>query len=221
MKNSKTHSIADYMQRFFISYLTLQRGLAQNTIAAYPDAMKLLLRFAAENLNKHLEMICYEDLEHRLILSFLDSIEQKDGNSIKTRNARLAAIKTFFRFLAKEDPVLLKQCQQICAIPSKKCESKVIDDLDKNELKAIFNSVDGTHRDSLRDNALLLLLYNTGARAQEVVDITLEDIQLDSSAPQVLIHGKGKKQRRCPLWPETVTAVKTYFDYRHSQNPDE
>jgi len=221
MKNSKTHSIADYMQRFFISYLTLQRGLSQNTIAAYRDAMKLLLRFAAEILNKHLETISIEDLEDRLILSFLDSIEQKDGNSIKTRNARLAAIKSFFRFLAREDPILLQQCQKICAIPSKKSESKPIDYLDKDELKAILDSVDGTDHAGLRDNALLLFLYNTGTRAQEVVDVTREDIQLDSSAPQVLIHGKGKKQRRCPLWPETVTALKTYLDYRPSQNPDE
>jgi site-specific recombinase XerD len=221
MKNSKTHPIADYMQRFFISYLTLQRGLSQNTIAAYRDAMKLLLRFAAEILNIHLETICIEDLEGQLILSFLDSIEQKNGNSIKTRNARLAAIKSFFRFLAKEDPILLQQCQKICAIPSKKSENKPIDYLNKDEVKAILDSVETTGRDGLRDKALLLLLYNTGARAQEVVDITLEDIQFDSAAPQVLIHGKGKKQRRCPLWPETLTALKTYLDYRYSQNPNE
>lgn len=216
----KTHSVAKYMNPFFNQFLAVQKGLSFNTILAYRDAIKLLLCFSADHLKKTVDKLDIEDLEHSLILEFLNYIENSRGCSIETRNARLAAIRSFFNFIGTEEPLLLMQSQKIRTIPKKQTEHKAIDYLDEDEIQAILNSVDLNSRTGIRDKALLLILYNTGARVQEIVDLKIADLRLDSSG-QVKLLGKGKKQRACPLWPETVDAIKDYIEHRNPKEPNE
>ncbi len=217
MKN--LHPIADYIYSFFYNYLAGAKGLSTNTIAAYRDTMKLLLCFCAEHIKKSVDQLNIEDLDDRIILTFLDHIENKRGNSRKTRNARLAGIRAFFCFVGREEPTLLNQCRKIRDIPLKRTEQKTIEYLDNDEIQAILNSLDPQSRTATRDKALLLILYNdTGARVQEIADLTIHDLRLDTPG-QVNLLGKGKKQRACPLWPETVDALHSCLKNRQPEDP--
>jgi site-specific recombinase XerD len=151
------------------------------------------------------------------VRALLDHVESVRGCSPRTRNNRLAAIRTFFRFLAREEPSLLPHCQLICAIPLKRTEHKTMDYLEEKEIQAMLDAVDVNSRTGIRDKALLLLLYNTGARASEIVGLNVTDLRLDDS-PQVQLLGKGKKHRSCPLWPETAQALHAYLQERASKN---
>jgi len=216
----KTHPVANYMNAFFNQYLAVQKGLSFNTIFSYRDAIKLLLCFAADHLKKTVDKLDIEDLDHSLILAFLNYIENERLCSATTRNARLAAIRTLFNFIGREQPSLLEQSHKIRTISQKRIEHKIIDYLDEDEIQAMLNSVDPNSRTGIRDKALLLMLYNTGARVQEIVDLKIADLRLDSSG-QVKLLGKGKKQRACPLWPETVEAINDYLEYRNPKDRNE
>ena len=197
--------LANPVKRFFSDYLPVQKGLAANTITAYRDTLKLLLCYAADTGKKAVEELAVEELDEPLVLGFLEHLETARGCSARTRNARLAAIRTFFGFLARENPLLLPQCQTIRAIPLKRYEHKTMTYLEEKETQAVLDAVVGTARTGLRDQALLLLLYNTGARVSEIVNLKVGDLRLDD-APQVDLLGKGRKHRSCPLWPETAEA---------------
>ena len=132
------------------------------------------------------------------------------GCKPSTRNARLAAIRAFFGFIARQEPSLLPHCQTIHTIPLKRTEYKTVAYLEEKEMQALLNAVDLTSRTGLRDKSLLLLLYNTGARVSEIVELKIPDLRLDGSA-QVKLLGKGQKYRSCPLWPETVQALHDYL----------
>ena len=198
--------LANPVKRFFSDYLPIQKGLAANTIMAYRDTLKLLLCYAADTRKKAVEELTVEDLDEPLVLAFLDHLEVARGCSARTRNARLAAIRAFFGFLARENPLLLPQCQTIRAIPLKRHEHKTMAYLEEDETRAVLDAVAGTTRMGVRDQALLLLLYNTGARASEIVNLKVDNLRLDD-APQVNLLGKGQKHRSCPLWPETAEAL--------------
>ena len=213
-----THIIAKFIKRFLGYYLPVQKGLAANTILAYRDAIKLLLCYAADRRKKSVEELSVEDIDESLVLTFLDHVETVRGCSPRTRNARLAAIRAFFGFLAREEPSLLLHCQAIRAIPLKRTEHKTIDYLEEKEIQAILDAVDVNSRTGIRDKALLLLLYNTGARVSEIVGLNVTDLRLDE-APQVKLLGKGKKHRSCPLWPETAEALQAYLQERAPRNP--
>jgi len=215
MKNE--HRCASFMNAFFNQYLAIQKGLASNTIFAYRDALKLLFCFAADCLRKAVDKLNIEDLDDELILAFLEHLETERKCTAKTRNARLAAIRTFFNFIGRQEPSLLELARKVRSIPQKKTEHKQVDYLDEVEMKALLDSVEPNSRTGSRDMALLMLLYNTGARVSEIVDLKVCDLRLDSSG-QVKLLGKGKKQRACPLWPETVELIKNYIDERDGKN---
>lgn len=215
MKSS--HPVADYMHPFFYQYLTGVKGLSYNTIISYRDAIKLFLRFGAKRLKKPVDRLNIEDLDHKMVLAFLNHIENGIGNSTNTRNARLAGIRTFFGFVGAEEPPLLELCRKIRCIPVKRVEHKTVEYLDTHEMQAIFDSVDIQLRTGTRDKALLFILYNTGARVQEIVNLSINDLRLIPPG-QVKLLGKGRKQRACPLWPETIDALKDYLQNRHPQN---
>jgi site-specific recombinase XerD len=208
-----THTVADFMQPFFSHYLPIQRGLSINTIAAYRDAIKLLLCYVADHLKKSVDVLDIEDITEVVVLGFLDHVQQQRGCSGKTRNARLAAIRCLFAFVARQQPELLAQCRQIRAIPLKRTGPVHVDYLEEAELQALMDAVDLNARTGVRDRALLLLLYNTGARVSEIVTLDLDHLRLNGS-PQLDLQGKGNKHRTCPLWPETVTALKDYLRVR-------
>lgn len=213
-----THIIAKFIKRFFSHYLPVQKGLAANTILAYRDAIKLLLCYASDTLKKNLEDLCVEDLDESRVLDFLDHLENTRGCSARTRNARLAAIRAFFGFVAREEPSLLLHSQTIRTIPIKRTKHKTVDYLEENEMQALLNAVELRSRTGVRDEALLLLLYNTGARVSEIVGLKVADLRLNGTA-QIKLLGKGKKYRSCPLWPETVQTIEAYLKQRTPKNP--
>ena len=210
--------LANPLKRFFSHYLPVQKGLAPNSVLAYRDGLRLLLCYAADTRHKSVEELRVEDLDEALVLAFLDHLEAVRGCCGKTRNARLAAIRGFFAFLAREDPTLLPHCQAIRGIPLKRTEHKAMAYLEEPETQAVLGAVDGSARIGLRDQALTLLLYNTGARVSEIVNVKTTDLRLDD-APQVQLLGKGRKQRSCPLWPETAQALRAYLQQRTPKEP--
>ena len=209
----KNHPIARFVHSFFHCYLGAQRGLSTHTIASYRDGLKLLFQFAAQRGNKPVDKLAVEHLDAVLVLAFLDNLEATRGNCPRTRNNRLAALRAFFHHVAREEPLLLAQCQRICAIPLKKSPHKCIDYLEDKEIQALLGSVDPGSRQARRDYALLLFLYNTGARVQEVVRLQTSDLRRQAPL-QVRFIGKGNKERICPLWSETVQAIDTYLHNR-------
>ena len=213
-----THSLANFMKRFFSHYLPVQKGLSVNTIAAYRDALKLLLCYAADTVPKPLDKLLVEDMAEKVVLGFLEYVQEGRSCSARTRNARLAAIHSLFAFIAREQPELLAHCQSIRAIPLKRTEHRTVDYLEEKEMQAILDSIEINSRTAIRDRALLLLLYNTGARASEVVELKVGDLRLDGIG-QVELLGKGRKHRACPLWPETVAALRAYLKQRTPKQP--
>lgn len=210
--------IANYMKRFFSHYLPIQKGLSINTIWAYRDAIKLLLCHAADTLKKSVDELNVEEIEESLVLTFLDHLENARGCTPRTRNARLAAIRVFFAFIAREEPALSLQCQRIRTIPLKRTEHKTVEYLEEQEMQALLDSVSINSRTGIRDRALFLLLYNTGTLVSEIVGIKVADLHLQGAAYVKLI-GKGKKHRSCPLWPETAQALQAYLKCRAPHDP--
>jgi site-specific recombinase XerD len=212
------HPLASFIKRFFSHYLPVQKGLSVNTILAYRDAVKLLLCHAADTVKIAVDELAVEDISEKIVLGFLDHLEQSRGCSTITRNARLAAIRSLFEYIARQEPVLLVHCAQIRAIPLKGTEHKTVDYLNEKQMQALLDNVDVNSRTGMRDKALLMLLYNTGARVSEIVALELDDLRLDDSA-QIRLLGKGRKERSCPLWAETVTVLNSYLHQRAPKEP--
>jgi integrase/recombinase XerD len=204
------------LRAFFAQHLPLTRGLSPRTVLNYRDTFVLLLRFLAE---RHARTVVDLELPHLRaedILVFLDHLETKRKNSVATRNARLAAIHAFARFLATRDPEQVEECQRLLAVPIKRGPTRPVDYLEGNEISAMLKAVSPEH---VRDRALLLTLFNTGARVQELLDIRTCDLQLDRPT-FVRLRGKGRKERLCPLWPETVASLRALLSTLPSSSVD-
>lgn len=213
-----SHLFARFIKKFLSHYLPIQKGLAENTILAYRDSIKLLICYAADRLNKNVENLCVDQINQSLVLDYLDYLENIRRCTTRTRNARLAAIRALFGFIAREEPFLLHHCYTISTIPMKRTQNKTVDYLEENEMQAMLDAVNINSRNGVRDNALILLLYNTGARVSEITNLKETDLRLNSNC-QVNILGKGNKFRSCPLWPETVDALKLYLAQRTPKEP--
>ncbi len=198
---------------FFDQHLVSQRGLSGHTVLSYRDTFKLLLQFAADDGGKTVTDLVLADLTAELVHRFLKHLEADRHNGIVTRNLRLAAIHSFFRYLAIVDPRHLTHTHTIIAVPFKRRPHRVAQYLEKDEVQAVFRQIDCRTLFGQRDDALLRMLYNTGMRAQELVDLDVRHVRL-SRPFNVLIFGKGRKERVCPLWPETVASVKSYLQTR-------
>jgi len=199
--------------RFFVSYLAAERGLADNTIASYSDCMRLLINYACERFAVDPEKISMEMFSCELILDFLDHIEKDRQNCETSRNQRLAAIKAFFHFLARTVPELMELNERIQAIRAKKTDHCPPPSLTVDEVDAIIASPDPAKLLGARDKAMLQTFYNTGARVQEIADLTIPDLRRDTPAT-VTLTGKGRKRRVVPLWPETVQLIQHYLKLR-------
>jgi site-specific recombinase XerD len=205
--------LAVSIRGFFEQHLVSQRGLSGHTILAYRDAMKLLLEFASRRYGKVCTKLTLEDLTADTVRQFLDHLEQVRHNSVPTRNVRLAAIHSFFQYLATIDPRHLAQSQSILGVQFKRSAHRIPEYLERAEIQSLFVQIDCRTMLGQRDDALLRMLYNTGMRAQELVD--LDVIHLRFSRPwSVRIYGKGRKERICPLWKETVDSVRKYLQRR-------
>jgi integrase/recombinase XerD len=203
--------LGPWLRRFLLEHLTNERNLAHNTQRSYRDTLCLLLPFIARRSRKSIDRLVVADLSVKRIQLFLSElVEAQRGCGIATRNQRLAAIRSLAGFIALNSPEHIQWCGEIRAIPFKKGSRSLVTYLEKDEMDALLAAPDETKTQGRRDHALLLYLYNTGARADEVAQGRITDLQLGLTprdASLVLIRGKGNKQRRCPLWTRTVNEL--------------
>lgn len=190
------------LQRFFCEYLINQRQLSSQTVASYRDTFKLLLGFFEQARGRLPDDLQVRDLDAVAILGFLDHLEQGRGNCARSRNLRLAAIRSFMRHATAFDPVLLPVAQRVLAIPTKRFERRPVGHLTRGQVQAILDAPNLATATGRRDQVLLLLMYNTGARVSELAALNVGDVELDT-AGSVHIRGKGRKQRTIPLYRVT------------------
>jgi integrase/recombinase XerD len=207
MTPSSPTKFAIALRAFFSQHLPLTRGLSPRTVLSYRDTFVLLLRFLAVRHGCGVVDLELQHLRADDVLTFLDHLETERKNSVATRNARLAAIHAFARFLATRDPEWVEDAQRLLAVPTKRGPTRAVDYLEGNEIGAMLDAVSPQRPEHVRDRALLLTLFNTGARVQELLDIRASDLQLDRPT-YVRLLGKGRKERLCPLWPETANALR-------------
>jgi len=201
---------AALVQAFFVEYLLNQKHASPRTLATYRDAFRLLLRFVHETKGVQPATLSVADLDAPIILAFLDNIEQKRANCVRSRNARLAAIRSFFRFVQMREPAVLAVASRVLAIPVKRTERKLVGYLTRPEIDAILSAADRTNWDGRRDHALLLTLYNSGARVSEITGVRRDDIALDAPA-SLKLYGKGRKERAVPLWAKTAKVLRSWL----------
>ncbi len=194
------------LHAFFYDWLVNQRNTSHHTIVAYRDTWRLFLRFVAQNLRKAVAKLELSHLSAAQVLAFLNHLEQERHVTIATRNCRLAALRSFFTFVADREPLAAAQCAEVLRIPTKRAPQREQGYLETEEVTAIFAQPDCTTCEGQRDHTLLALLYNTGARIQEALDLCPRAIRLKPPA-YVRLYGKGKKERLCPLWPETADLI--------------
>ena len=203
---SDATSLGVWVRRFLLEHLVGERNLSRNTRSSYRDTLVLLLPFVAAKLNKPLERLTPTDLSGEMVRAFLTHVEESRRCSVATRNQRLAAIRALTRFVGERSPEHIVWSGQIRLIPIKKTTKAVIPYLDKPEMEALLAGPDRQTSQGQRDYALLLFLYNSGARADEAAQLTIRDFR--SSDLFVRIVGKGRKERHCPLWETTVEMIK-------------
>jgi integrase/recombinase XerD len=201
-------TLAPLLESFFRNRLPKQRNASRSTIASYRDALRMLILFVAERTGRKPCALAVEDLDRDVILAFLDELEKKRKNTIQTRNARLTAIRSFFHHVAANDPASLGITQRVLAIPLKKSHTEVTRHLARNELDALIDAPDQRTPRGRRDRALLLFLARTGARVSEALGVNACDLRLDCPRPQVLLRGKGRKERVVPMSDDLVKALK-------------
>lgn len=200
MPNS--HPLGPFVRRFLLEHIVADRNLSLNTQKSYRDALLLLLRFVAERYGIEPTRLNVEDLKAEVVRNFLIYLEKQRGSSLPTVNQRLIAIRSLFHFISRCVPELVDPATQVEAVPLRKAASPTVPYLDKEEMDILLAVPDRRRPQGQRDYALLLFLYNTGARADEAAHVTIGDLNLGIS-PFVRIQGKGRKTRLCPLWLHT------------------
>jgi len=204
------------VQRFFTQRLLVQQGVSSYTVASYRDTFRLLLAFTAEQTGRPPSKLSVEDLDINMIEKFLQYLERDRGNSVRTRNTRLAAIHAFFQSVAIQEPTLSLQCQRVLAIPSKRYERAAVEFLTEREASALIAAPDTKTWIGCRDRALLLVAFQTGLRNSEIRSLKRQDVVLGTGA-HVRCFGKGRKMRCTPLRPDVVAILKDWLGH----NPDE
>lgn len=206
------------LQRYFCEFLINQRRLSACTVAAYRDAFKLLFAFVERHLGLKPDDLRVDSIDADSVLAFLDDLESERHNCARSRNARLAAIRSFFRFATAADPLLLPITQRILAIPSKRFERKVVGYLQPSQVQALLDAPDMSTRTGLRDRVLVTLLYNTGARVSELAALKVGDLSF-ATGGAVRLRGKGRKERSVPLWRESVRLIRGWLK-KTTSTPD-
>jgi len=210
MKTRETNILGVALKDFFYRYLPQLRGMSPLTILNYRDSLKLFLQFLIQEKNISVSELTIEKIEPDEVIDFLNYLEKTRGNGVPTRNIRLAALHSFFRYLASKYPQHLNLSQRILSIPFKRTSTQATQYLEFQEVMALLESIDRSKANGRRDYALLLLMFNTGARVQEVVDLKAQDLEL-SKPFAVHIFGKGRRERICPIWPETAHILSEYL----------
>lgn len=212
--------LAPSLTSFLREHLPRERNASPHTVATYAHAFGLLVRFAAERLKRRPTDLAIEDLNPGLILAFLSHVEEERGNTPRTRNARFAAIRSFFRYLEYRVPACLEQALRVRALPMKKIDKALIDHLTRDEMHALLAAPDPRTPAGLRDRAMLHLTYAAGLRVSELLAVRISDFS-DRSLSTVRIVGKGRRERVLPLWQETRTALRAWIAVRPEGLPQE
>lgn len=208
-----------YLSKFLTHYLAGQRNLSPNTIKGYRDVFILLLQFCRDVKGIPIEKLQLEKINVALVESFLDYLEKERHCTTRTLNHRLATLHAFFRYMQVEDPIHVLQCQQILAIPLRRFIRQEIHYLSKDHLAALLAQPNLQELDGRRDAVLLSVLYDTGARVQELIDLTVGDVRLDSPA-QIRILGKGRKVRVVPIMDNTANLLRNYLRENNLDLPE-
>lgn len=208
--------LARLLHAFFEDHLKCQKGLQSTSIRSYRDALRLFLLFVAADVHHKLTRLTLADLTAERVRRFLAFLERERHNRVRTRNQRLAAVRAFFEYLATCDPQMLMQAQQVSTIPVKRTAPSQTLYLEIDEVQALFSNLPADGRFALRDHALLLFLYNSGARAQEAADLRVGHLALNDP-PKARLHGKGDKWRTCPLWNQTAALLRQLLNSQSRQ----
>ena len=209
--------IGPWVRRFLLEHVSADRNFARNTQVSYRDALVLLLPYVSNLRRKGVDRLTIEDLSPTVVRSFLEYLEQKRGCCGTTRNLRLATIHSLAKFIAMHCPEQVSWYAAIRTVPFKKTARSTLNYLDKEEMDILLKTPDMDMPQGARDYALLLFLYNSGARADEAAHLSLADITW-GSAPSVRLTGKGNKTRRCPIWQRTADALKSLVSGRGTQD---
>jgi len=209
----KMKLLGQIVQSFFLDYLKVQKGLQLTSIRSYRDVLKLFLCFVADNRKRKISRLSVNDITFDEVQQFLKYLEQERGNHIRTRNQRLAALHTFFEYVGRRVPEMLLISQKVAEIPIKRVPPPETHFLEQDHITQLFASLPTKGQHALRNRTLLLFLYNTGARVQEVADLLIGNLELGSQ-PCVRLHGKGDKWRTCPLWLETARQLEALLQQR-------
>lgn len=206
MSKTVPNTLARSLRSFFTHYLPNVRGASQHTISSYRYALLLLLRFLSVQCGRSVVDLDFCDIDAQSVIAFLNHLEKERDNSTTTRNARLAAIHAFARFVAMHHPEHIETCQRIIAVPLKRPRIPTVEYLENREIQALLEAPNRSAPDGRRDYTLLLTFLNTGARVQELLDLRPIDVQFERPH-QVLLRGKRRKERYCPLWNRTIDAL--------------
>lgn len=209
-KTKNQNEFSYYITHFFLGFLINQKNLSPNTIKSYRDSFKSIFIYFIEKKKINITNITFETFSKELVTEFLDYLENEKNNSISTRNQRLAAIHSFCRFVQMEEPSYLDNMQKILEIPFKKATKKIIGYLTSDAIELLLQQPDLKERNGLRDLLILSLLYDTGSRIQELIDIKIKDIRIES--PSIIrLNGKGRKIREVPIMSNTKKILKEYI----------
>jgi site-specific recombinase XerD len=206
--------LAPLVTAFFRQQLAAEKGVGKNTLASYSYAFKFLCRYVSGRLGKSPSELSLEDLDAPMVRDFLEHLERDCGNTARTRNLRLTAVRSFMRYVEYEVPAALEQVRRVLAISNKRTEERLVNHLTKDEMKAILDAPDPRTRTGRRDQAMLYLGFAAGLRVSELVGLSLDDIELDGPYPSILVRGKGRQRRRLPLWKEAARALRAWLAVR-------
>jgi site-specific recombinase XerD len=213
MNAASPNTLGRALRGFFADHLPRVRGASPQTVQSYRDTFVLLLRFVAAHRRRSVIELDVEDLGPQAVLDFLHHLEAERHNVPATRNVRLAAIHAFFRYCAGEHPDRLELCQRVLAVPFKRARSRPVEYLEFEEIQAVLTTINRITAGGRRDYALLATMFNTGARVQEIVTLRVLDVRLQTP-PHVRLFGKGRKERLCPLWPQTAEILSALLEER-------
>jgi integrase/recombinase XerD len=214
MKRKLPNLLGAIVHDYFTDHLPRVRGTSPHTIHSYRDSLVLLLRFLSVRSKQAVAELDLKDLDPPGILAFLSYAEKERNNGVATRNVRLSAIHALFRFVASRNPEQLELAQRVLGIPFKRAPQRVIDYLEREEIESILKTIDRTTPEGTRNYALVTTMFNTGARVQEIADLRASDLQLTKPF-QVRLFGKGRKERYCPLWPQTAAVLRAFSNERN------
>ncbi len=206
--------LAPLVTAFFRKNLVVDKGVSKNTLASYSYTFKFLCRYVSRQLGKTPSQLSLEDLDLGMIRDFLEHRERDCSNTPRTRNLRLTAIRSFMKYVEYEVPSALEQVGRVRAISNKRTQERLVNHLTREEMKAVLDAPDPGTRSGIRDQAMLYIGFGAGLRASEIVGLRLDEIELDGPYPRIVVRGKGRRQRRLPLWKEASRALRAWLSVR-------